>query len=112
MSDTGAKKFDSGKPPLSLIPREAMESEAMALGFGANKYGVHNFRKGISYLRLLDAALRHIYAFQSGEDLDPESGHSHIGHARANLGMLMYMVANKPELDNRPHTEEKNDSKS
>ena len=94
-------KLDSGKPPISLIPREALEEEAKALAFGANKYGRYNFRDGIEYSRLIDAAMRHILAFSDGEDIDEESLCNHIGNARANLGMLLYMVKNKPEMDDR-----------
>lgn len=95
------KKFDQKKAPISLIPREAIEEEAKALAFGANKYGRYNFREGIEYTRLIDAALRHILAIADGEDLDEESQCFHAGNARANLGMLLYMMKHKPEKDDR-----------
>lgn len=94
-------KLDDGKARISLIPREALLEEAKALGFGANKYGVYNFRKGIAYSRLIDAALRHILALADGEDIDKESGCNHAGNARANLGMLLYMMEHHKELDDR-----------
>lgn len=94
-------KFDTGKAPISLIPKEALEEEAKALGFGASKYGRFNFKGGIEYSRLIDAAMRHILAFADGEDLDPEAKTNHIGNARANLGMLLWMINNKPEMDDR-----------
>lgn len=94
-------KADSKKPPITIIPREALEQEAQAFAFGANKYGKYNFRKGIEYTRLLDAVMRHTLAFTDGEDFDPESGESHLAHARANLAMLIYMVKHKSELDDR-----------
>lgn len=102
------KKFDSEKEPISLIPVEAIKEEAKALAYGANKYGVFNFREGIEYRRLIDAALRHIFAVADGEDIDKESGCYHAACARANLGMLLYMMKNKPEMDNRykPKVEE------
>lgn len=94
-------KSDSNKPPISIIPREAIEQEAQAFAFGANKYGKYNFRNGIDYTRLIDAAQRHILAFSDGEDKDPESGVSHLAHARANLAMLLYMIKHKSEHDDR-----------
>lgn len=94
-------KNDQGKAPIHFITREFMEGLARAQGFGAKKYGDYNFTKGIAYTRLLDAAMRHILAFTWGEDNDIESGESHISHAAANLNMLMFMVKNHPELDDR-----------
>lgn len=89
------------KPPLDLLTLEFLEGTAQALGFGASKYGRHNFREGIEHSRLIAAALRHINQYNNGEDLDKESKLSHLSHAAASLNMLMWMVKNKPELDNR-----------
>lgn len=82
-------KHDDGKPPISLIPRRAIEEEARVFGFGADKYGKGNWRGGLLYSRLIDAALRHVLAFADGENNDPESGLPHTAHARACLAMLM-----------------------
>jgi hypothetical protein len=94
-------KADNGKPQISLIPTEAILEMATAFAYGANKYSADNFKHGIKYRRLLDAALRHILAISAGEDLDSESGNSHLGHALASLAMLAYMMKNKPEFDDR-----------
>ena len=40
-------------------------------------------------MRLIAAALRHVNAYNGGEDCDPESGVSHIAHAACNLLMLI-----------------------
>lgn len=96
-------KFDAGKAPLSLIDRHAIEQIGQALAFGAKKYAAHNWRKGIEYQRLLDAALRHLYAFADGEDIDPESGLSHLAHAGCCVVFLLRMIKSRPDLDNR-HT--------
>ena len=94
-------KADKGKPPISLIPREFLEEVAKAFGYGAEKHGRHNFRKGLRVSRLLDAAFRHISASSNGEDKDPESGLDHLGHAGASLAMALFMLKNRPELDDR-----------
>lgn len=94
-------KYDSGKAPIHFITREFIEGLAKAQGFGAKKYGDYNFTKGIAYTRLLDAAMRHLIAFTWGENNDSESCESHISHAAANLNMLMFMIKNHPELDDR-----------
>lgn len=94
-------KYDDSKPSLALIPRVAIEAEGHAFGYGASKYGQWNYREGIEITRLVGAALRHIYAFLDGEDLDPESGYPHLGHARAGLAMALDTLKRKPEMDDR-----------
>lgn len=98
---SGGTKFDKGKAQLSLVPLAALEEEAKVFEFGAAKYGRDNYKAGMDYSRLIDAALRHINAFNSGEDLDPESGLSHLGHARCCLAMLLYYKAKGKGTDNR-----------
>lgn len=84
-----ALKYDDNKPMLSLVPYEAIELMARVLMFGAKKYGVGNWRKGMAHTRFLDAALRHVYAYIQGQDTDAESGLSHLGHAMTCLAFLV-----------------------
>jgi hypothetical protein len=83
------RKDDTGKLPLGLIPREALLAEAAVLAFGAQKYDAHNWRKGMRWSRLGDAAMRHLLAWLDGEDLDPETGLSHLAHLRCCAGFLL-----------------------
>lgn len=94
-------KHDGGKPPLSWIPREALEGCAQALAYGAKKYHRDNYKGGIEYSRLADACLRHLVAYMDGEDTDPESGLSHLDHFLAGAAMLKWMSLNRPEKDDR-----------
>ncbi len=94
-------KFDTGKPPLSLIDRYALERIADVLAFGADKYEAHNWRKGLSQSRLIDAALRHLFAYADGEDLDSESGLSHLAHAGCCVVFALKMSHARPDLDDR-----------
>jgi hypothetical protein len=94
-------KHDTGKSRLSLIPREALFGMGDALGYGERKYGTDNYKKGIAYSRLADAAMRHLAQFMSNEDIDSESGNNHLYHALASLSMLVYMYHNKPQMDDR-----------
>lgn len=97
----GGVKFDGGKPSPTLIPWRALREESFVLQFGAEKYGRDNWRKGIAFTRLIDAALRHIHAYNEGEDIDPESALPHIAHARANLAFLIELTQTHPEMDDR-----------
>ena len=82
-------KHDTGKPDLSIIPMAALIEEAEGFMYGEGKYGRYNYCEGFKASRLVAAALRHIYAWNSGEDYDDESGVSHLGHARCCLAMLL-----------------------
>lgn len=97
----GGLKHDDGKADLSLIPLIAIESEARALGFGEKKYGRYNYTRGFDVSRLTSAALRHIYAYNNGQDIDSESGLHHLGHARACLAMLLHCRELGTLKDNR-----------
>jgi hypothetical protein len=100
-NDSGGKKFDSEKPPMTLISRRAQEEEAKVLAFGAKKYDKWNWSRGIAWSRVLDAAIRHLIAFADGEDVDPETGLSHLAHARCCTGFLLDYEKEHPELDDR-----------
>ena len=74
---------------------------ARALEYGAKKYDRNNYKKGMDWTRVCDAALRHITAWAEGEDVDQESGLNHIAHAQACLAMLSYYITNKVGTDDR-----------
>lgn len=103
----GGSKNDSQKPDLSLIPTDALLGMGQALTYGANKYARHNYRDGINYSRLVAATMRHLSAWNEGENNDSESGLSHLDHAMASLAMLKFMDVNKPENDDRFKLEKK-----
>jgi hypothetical protein len=96
-----ALKFDGDKLPLNLLSTEAMNQTAAVLAFGAQKYSQNNWRKGFAWSRPLAAAMRHITAFNDGEDCDPESGLSHLAHAACCLMFLLEFQKTHPELDDR-----------
>lgn len=96
-----ALKFDQDKLPLNLLSTEAMNQTAAVLKFGAQKYAEHNWRAGFVWSRPLAAALRHLTAFNDGEDRDPESGLSHLAHAACCIMFLLEFEKTHPELDDR-----------
>lgn len=95
------QKFDGQKPRIDLIPIEFIIGVAKAFNFGMQKYGEHNFRKGIPSSRLLSAALRHTFLEVARVKEDKESGLPHWALAGASLAMLAFMLKNRPELDDR-----------
>jgi len=96
-----AMKFDSGKLPVNLLSTEALLQTAAVLKFGADKYHAHNWRDGFAWSRPLAAAMRHIMAFNDGEDKDPESGLSHLAHAACCIMFLLEFEKTHPHLDDR-----------
>lgn len=98
-----ANKFDTDKPPMQLLPPNALESVAKVFGYGAKKYAAFNYLEGggLSSDRLIGAALRHINSWNKGESLDPESGESHLAHAVCSLTMLLEILHHYPEQDKR-----------
>lgn len=105
MEPTG-KKSDDGKPPIALVPSALIHGAARVLAHGAEKYGPHNWRGGIKYSRIYSALLRHLLAWNDGEDQDPVdkggSGLNHLCHAACELAFLMQFVADgRKDLDDR-----------
>lgn len=101
MSQPEGKKFDGGKPDFSLLPVEALTLVVEILDFGKIKYGAHNWRAGYAWSRIIAATLRHLFAWLRGEDLDPESGKSHLAHAICDLLFLLTFVITKVGTDDR-----------
>jgi len=98
--DRGAKS-DEGKPPMALLDGYALGEVAKVLEHGRKKYGTHNWKEGIEVSRLISAALRHIFAFLDGKDKDEESSLSPLAHAMCELMFAIWMVKNRPDLDDR-----------
>lgn len=93
MDGTGTK-HDDGKADLALCPRSALEAMARAFMLGEKKYGRHNFKKGLASHRLVAAAMRHLLAWEAGEEADPDSaiGGTHLGNALASIAMLIELA--------------------
>ena len=98
------RKFDtdiSKKPSIGLVPLKAIWEIAKVMSFGAQKYDRFNWKEGIRYSRLSDAALRHLIQFIEGEDIDSESGLPHLAHCGCCITMLLEMTMDRQDLDDR-----------
>lgn len=100
-------KHDQGKPDYTYISVELLDTMAAVRAFGAKKYSRSNWKRGFKVTRSLAAALRHIFAFLSGQTNDPESGLPHLGHAMCCLEHAIYDMIHHPHNDDRDTTEDK-----
>ena len=84
-------KYDSDKLRYDLIPPLATKALAEVLTFGAVKYAPNSWQNVPEGERRYTAALmRHFEAYRSGEEIDPETGLSHLKHAICNLAFLLH----------------------
>jgi hypothetical protein len=91
------------KVPLRLNPFSALTHMAHAFWDGARKYGPFNWRKKkVSAAVYIDAALRHIAAWQDGQECADDSGAHHLGHAMACLAIILDAKECGALIDDRP----------
>ena len=98
---TGAEK-EQKLAQLGALDPGSLMTLAKVAGFGANKYSRGNFLKGYAWSLSFDAMMRHMLAFQMGEDNDPESGLPHTAHAAWHALTLTAYVQRTLGTDDRP----------
>jgi|ERR1035437_293724 hypothetical protein len=91
-------KHDDSKVRLDLLSPIWLNGVGKVLTFGCKKYSANNWRGGLAHSRTLGAALRHIFAFMSGEDNDPETGLLHLYHASCCLQFASELHETKQKL--------------
>ena len=94
-------RYNNGKLKWSLVSWAALTPMVEVLMFGAKKYASFNWCKGLKYTEISESLQRHLNAFMEGEDNDPESKLSHIGHILCNAMFLSYMTLFKKDMDDR-----------
>lgn len=95
-------RYNAGKPAFELVPLIAFEACAQVFDYGRKKYAQPwNWAKGMPWSVPLGCLLRHISAWQAGENTDAESGLPHLAHAMANLVMLTTYARTFPQGDDR-----------
>jgi hypothetical protein len=89
---------------MSTVSAPVLAELGVAMLEGAAKYGRHNYRAvGVRASVYYDALLRHMFAWWEGEDLDPDSGLSHVTKAIATLVVLRdSMIQGKLTDDRAP----------
>lgn len=97
MADQTAKA-DSGKPQLTLVPRQILYCIAKVREYGTLKYKDPNNWKRVEPQRYRDAAFRHFLAYLDDPDgADEESGLPHLWHLACNIAFLCEMEGAEKE---------------
>jgi hypothetical protein len=89
-------KADSGKPKLTLVPRQIITDIARVREFGCQKYGDPENWRQVDRERYRDAAFRHFMEYlDDPQGVDAESGLPYLSHLACNIAFLC-------ELENKP----------
>jgi hypothetical protein len=106
---TGTRKV----PMMSVVPMTALIHAAEAFRYGAFEaprvdgkkgYGPFNWREQpIESSIYVDAAMRHLSAWQDGTELDPDSSVHELGHAIATIAIILDAIAYGTLIDQRPN---------
>lgn len=93
-------KFDGGKLDWALLPVEPIEETIKVLMFGAKKYDRDNWKFVDNHkVRYYNAAMRHLTAWQKGEEVDAETGISHLAHAMCCITFLLAKEMEKGDAE-------------
>jgi hypothetical protein len=91
------------KIPISTVSGPVLAEIGVAMLEGDRKYGRHNYRVvGVKGSVYYDAAFRHLVSWFEGEDIDPDSGLSHITKAITSLVVLRDAMIQDKFIDDRP----------
>ena len=91
------------KVPISTLSCAVLYEMGLGMLEGARKYGRHNYRAmGVSATVYYDAAIGHLMDWFEGEDIDEDSGLSHVTKAMTALLVLRDSMLCGNWVDDRP----------
>jgi len=98
-----AIKFDKEKPKMDLFPPKALKAIAQGMTHGAKKYNRFNYKlgEGLNWTQPYAACMRHLNAWNDGEDMDEDSGLPHLWLAGCEMVMLIDLVESEIGDDTR-----------
>jgi len=96
-------KHDDGKTRWDLLPWDELADLADVFAFGAEKYGVDNWRKGLSWWRLFRAMIGHAIEHRIGHTRNAQDGNVyHLAQVAWNALVLLHYEKNGIGTDDRP----------
>lgn len=81
----------------------ALTALAEHYGVGAEKYDDNQWRKGYEWSKSYAALQRHLTAWWGGEDIDAETGSSHLAAVAWHSFTLLTFIREQPDFDDRFH---------
>lgn len=96
------RKNDQTKLRYDLIPPEIDAAVAAVLTYGAAKYSDRDWELGMDWSRVYGALKRHMDAWWGGEEVDQETGMSHLWHAACCITFLVAYQFRETGHDDRP----------
>lgn len=96
--ETGAvRDMHSGKGRMDLMAWDALLEVSKHCEEGAEKYGEHNWEKGIPIHSFIDSAMRHLAKYAAGYDDEP-----HLRAACWNCLAALQTEINNPKMQDIP----------
>jgi len=92
-------KYRENKLEWSLLDYEAMEEVIKVLMYGAIKYSPDNYKAGLNRFDLLDAIQRHLAEVMKDNELDEETGASHMAHIVCNCLFYIHNFKHQKFMD-------------
>lgn len=97
-----ALRYNDDKLKWSYVHFGSLEPMVRVLMFGATKYEPFNWQRGLKKDEILESMQRHLAKLIDGEQNDPESGLSHIGHIMCNAMFWSYTdLKEKGKINNK-----------
>ncbi len=91
-----------GKVPLEYLEPALEAPLAHVMKHGADKYGRRNYRDTPCKISTYVGAIRrHTLAWQTGEDIDPDSGQPHLAHIAACCAVMLGAEEAGTRVDDR-----------
>lgn len=100
-TDGGGLRKDEGKPRTDLIPTDALLELSKLYAVGATKYADRNWERGMPFSKVYGPLTRHLFKWWMGENIDSESGLSHMTHVAWNAIALMTYEIRHIGIDDR-----------
>ena len=88
--DDPKAEFGILKPSISCVPPVAIFAMGQVMQSGADKYGAFNWRsRKVNASVYYNAIQRHLMAWWDGQENDPDTAASHLGHAMAGAALIL-----------------------
>jgi len=101
MSTDKSLRFNEGKIQTREIDPDFILGIGEVLTKSRAKYEHFNWQKPTNFSTPYESMMRHLMAFQKGEEIDKETGCHHLLHAATNIMFLYYHAVNNSGIDDR-----------